>query len=263
MLTCCIIYVFVMGASPAHHNDSVGRMHTFLSQTLWTHYLNRFLVMIIGRRGVDWCQATADWFINKPNPVVQLFYLTLLTGGGLIVFISGWPLMDILPYSQAHKLLMPLMFMWTYLSFYLACSTNPGRVTQRNLFKAVRVYPFDNVLYHDKPAIKQCSTCKLDRPARSKHCSVCNMCVMRMDHHCIWINNCVGYRNHRWFIMFLISTSMLCLYAGYMIYLMLNAEIDRQGIMKMFYWNELGEQVPVSRYIAHIVYHHRKLYHQF
>jgi hypothetical protein len=32
---------------------------------------------------------------------------------------------------------------------------------------------------------------------------ICSKCVEKFDHHCIYINNCLGYRNHKYFLVFL------------------------------------------------------------
>eukprot|EP00759_Apiculatamorpha_spiralis_P018112 PhF_6_TR24439/c0_g1_i1/m.33794/K18932/ZDHHC; palmitoyltransferase len=48
-----------------------------------------------------------------------------------------------------------------------------------------------------------CKKCNAPKPERAHHCHMCNVCVLKMDHHCPWINGCVGYRNHRYFALFL------------------------------------------------------------
>mmetsp|Transcript_30901 Transcript_30901/g.30387 ORF Transcript_30901/g.30387 Transcript_30901/m.30387 type:complete len:161 (+) Transcript_30901:117-599(+) len=41
------------------------------------------------------------------------------------------------------------------------------------------------------------------------HCLYCKNCIERFDHHCPYLNNCLGYKNHKYFLVFLIS---FCIY---------------------------------------------------
>ncbi|KAJ1792384.1 palmitoyltransferase swf1 [Coemansia sp. RSA 2399] len=129
-------------------------------------------------------------------------------------------------------------------SYALACAADPGVVTRENEKRAVRVFPYDRLMYF---ANKPCRTCGTHKPARSKHCAVCGRCVQMMDHHCIWLNNCVGLHNVRWFLIFLVSFAVVCAYGAFLFATVVLEIRAAHGFDRITEWNdELGRMERVS-----------------
>uniref|UniRef100_A0A8C1T7X2 Palmitoyltransferase n=1 Tax=Cyprinus carpio TaxID=7962 RepID=A0A8C1T7X2_CYPCA len=123
--------------------------------------------------------------------------------------------------------------------FYMCCSRDPGTLTKANHTAQLKVYKYDEKLFHQGV---RCSTCQLLKPARSKHCRVCGRCVQRFDHHCVWVNNCIGAQNTRFFLLYLLS---VCAMAGDIAVLtadMLLKAVLRTGLLHAHYIDEQGEQ---------------------
>jgi len=205
LLLVVLIYVLLFGHSTYHKDGYVGRMHRYLNEDFGGDAI--WLVQrVCGRKGSDVCKGLANYCIESRNPFLQIFYTSLFVAG-LYIFINY--MYARLPLH--HKLGAFLIIPATFASFVIASVVDPGIVNKDTLPRYEQNYPYDGMLYY----AKECRTCLVRRPARSKHCSICGHCTARYDHHCPWINNCVGARNLRWFLSFLGLTSFICFYGAY------------------------------------------------
>jgi DHHC palmitoyltransferase len=84
--------------------------------------------------------------------------------------------------------------------FYCLTLINPGYVPAREDFIQVLQKMLQESLHLDY----LCIQCENLRPEKTRHCNYCNKCVQGFDHHCTFVNNCIGYRNHKYFILFLV-----------------------------------------------------------
>lgn len=71
-------------------------------------------------------------------------------------------------------------------------------------------YRFARIVDPNKEAytLSLCTTCMIVRPPRAFHCGKCGVCVEAQDHHCPWMGTCVGKRNLKYFLAFLLLTSL-------------------------------------------------------
>mmetsp|Transcript_32822 Transcript_32822/g.83711 ORF Transcript_32822/g.83711 Transcript_32822/m.83711 type:complete len:389 (+) Transcript_32822:166-1332(+) len=152
-----------------------------------------------------------NYLCYQSNPIVQIFYILVVVGGYLCFVYYGYPhLTNSRDVSTWHKYSGFCVFLACLLTWWRACTVDPGTVTPANVEDLCEFYEWDNQIF----ASAKCGTCQLVKPARSKHCSLCNICVAKFDHHCIWINNCVGVGNHKWFLGFLFTHLCICFYGS-------------------------------------------------
>lgn len=101
-----------------------------------------------------------------------------------------------------------IVFFGIYLLFalvfnYLSATwVGPGH-PPAEMDEQTRAHLFDDPARRPNAPLRYCQKCKAVKGMRTHHCSLCRRCVMKMDHHCPWVNNCVGYRNHKYFLLFL------------------------------------------------------------
>ncbi|KAI8141092.1 DHHC palmitoyltransferase-domain-containing protein [Fennellomyces sp. T-0311] len=120
---------------------------------------------------------------------------------------------------RAAKSLIPfnILVLMVYYNYYLACTTDPGRIPQG------WEPPYSSLQYKDESGLstadtgitgpRYCKSCKTYKPPRAHHCRYCRRCVLKMDHHCPWIANCVGHDNYPHFVRFILYVDIACSYA--------------------------------------------------
>lgn len=148
----------------------------------------------------------------------------------------AFPLMD-----NFLKVRAIIAVMLPYVFLYLSANTDPGYITPGNNHQAMTLYPYDHTIFHPG---QTCRTCHILKPARSKHCSICKRCISKLDHHCIFINSCVGYHNQRYFVLLLLTTGILTVYATKVGLSLLSSQI----FMHLPKWNLLGSGFTWSEY---------------
>ncbi|KAG0149103.1 hypothetical protein CROQUDRAFT_669388 [Cronartium quercuum f. sp. fusiforme G11] len=103
-------------------------------------------------------------------------------------------------------------------------------------FQPSAVSGIDTLMCKSDGSKRFCRKCNLLKADRAHHCSSCKKCVLRMDHHCPWLGGrCVGLHNQKYFVLFLIwtsITSIICAFGavnGLSEFVTINANLSDDG----------------------------------
>jgi hypothetical protein len=156
------------------------------------------------RSGSSGCRRFATLHVH------QCLYLVIMAGGvGVHQYYRGSAVavavVEFMPGRALHLSLPPFGAAVGLLLFVLTTNSNPGVVTLANAAALRRAHDPEAVRHATALGftIKECTTCGLRRPPRTRHCRLCDVCVHGYDHHCAWLNVCIGHRNLRLFHAFL------------------------------------------------------------
>lgn len=151
-------------------------------------------------------RTTLPQFVNL-FPIFFVFVLLAWTYASYILW--SFQLLHTNLYPTISCLVIYHFFLVMMITSYVKCIiTDPGTVPSVYLEKFSHI-----VRENQKDSLQfdadMCRKCGAKKPERSHHCSTCKKCILKMDHHCPWINNCVGFRNHKYFMLFLTYTVLL------------------------------------------------------
>ena len=216
-----------------------------LSRIFYVHIPNifySFATKILGEEGTAKAKYIVMFIFIEPNPFFQIVYLSLSIGGYMTFYVYGFPYIPNPFVPEFHMYIGSVLYLVALLTFIAACIVPPGIITKENLKDHLDLFKYDGVLY--KP--NDCSTCKMQKPARSKHCKICKACICKHDHHCIWINQCVGYSNYKYFLAFILSHSLICFYAAQVGAMILMYIINKERLLTAVFTDSQGREVQSS-----------------
>ena len=83
--------------------------------------------------------------------------------------------------------------------YILSIALDPGYIERKYDYIAL----IETALEYGQHLDNFCSYCEIIKTQTSFHCTICNRCVELYDHHCPFVNNCLGYRNHKFFLVWI------------------------------------------------------------
>lgn len=230
--------IFWFAFADVDNEGPIGVVSRFLLITV-PRAIRRTIRAIFGEKIYNGCYSIVKYCVYERNPILQCVYLAIINSAFLGWLVYGAPLLPTLFAGTIHIYGGYIGVIICQYTFYMACSTGPGTITKDNV-NCYAHQPYDGLLFTSG---LYCTTCKVEKPARSKHCTLCGICVPMFDHHCVWLNQCVGEHNYKWFISFLFVNSMFLFYGATVIYLVLISKVYEQNLLTTTFVNRRTGEV--------------------
>ncbi|KAJ1857467.1 palmitoyltransferase swf1 [Coemansia sp. RSA 1822] len=236
------VTLLILGPNRMFRGTAVERAYFAVTETL-PEALERWMRSGVGDALAARAERAWNALFGRRNPMFQIFGVVLYWTGLAVFFVQVAPYIPNRYAASWQWVPIGATLAANIGSYIAACAADPGVVSAENVDAACQVFGYDHLLYFER----DCRTCLQCKPARSKHCSACQRCVQMMDHHCIWLNNCVGLGNARWFLCFLATFSIVCVYGTYLVGTVILELRHVHGLADgAVIWDELGRPVQLS-----------------
>lgn len=184
--------------------------------------LPEMIERLIGKRKMDKLRKTNEYIQYERNPILQIMYCFLITGGWTTMVFCGYPLMPNLYVSDIHQTISYGVFVVNIGSYIYIMKKSPGCVT-KDTITLYDNYDYDGIMYYDRT----CPTIGIRKIARSKYDSMLKRHVPRYDHYCGWVGNTIGEENYAYFLTFLVVHVLMFWYGSYVTGMIFWSELDK------------------------------------
>ncbi|SCU80849.1 LAMI_0B03928g1_1 [Lachancea mirantina] len=193
----------------AHLHIALAVLFSTITATAFFTFLKQFVFTSIGMR------KNRDAFLKTP-------FLSGLLFGTFVWLLYSW-FLTVLPVTLSDEMGLNaaffILFSATIYLFANLLNSDPGSIynvqnpegTKTTIKELLRIGKFD--------ARHFCINSYIRKPLRSKYSTFSKSLIARFDHFCPWINNEVGLKNHKHFLLFVVSMEI-----GLMVLIMLYLE---------------------------------------
>lgn len=228
-----VFYFCILDTNSKSLNGNISRYLVYVLPEQFSSLVKN----ILGEKIHSQLNSIVEYVLYKKNPLLQITYLLILNGAFILWLCFGQPQLPTYFVSSVHSIYAFIGVILCHITFIMACRIGPGFINKIN-HESFMHQPYDNLIYIDNNI---CSTCNIQKPARSKHCSLCGYCVATFDHHCVWLNQCVGELNYKYFLLFLLTNFTFFFYGSTVLFYIIISEIYEKDLFSATFVNSSTE----------------------